>query len=156
MIYYKNGKFHLPSETITYIHDGEETTKPVGQEGHDWWVEFEKRWTPDFKIVRFTSIRSTAETAAQQERLDRVNELGLKEGYHGDIESYVMDGVFPDGFTHPLMPIQIQTLQARVSMLEDKLVTKAVITEDDQDDLKRAKPTDRKAPTEEEPPIGRE
>lgn len=156
MIYYKYGNFHLASETITYIHDGEEITKPIGQEGRDWWIEFEKRWTPDFSIITFATIRSSPETMMQHERLERVNQLKLKEGYHSDIENYVMSGVFPDGFTHPLMPIQIQTLQARVASLEAKLVTKSILTESDREELKRTKPTDRKEPIEEEPPFGRE
>lgn len=106
MIYYKNG-WHIANEDIRYTNteDGvvEEIIQPVGQEGHDWWLAFEERWD-HMDIVEFTPREEP--TAAQLERLAEVNEVLKKEGYHGYVEDYVFNGVFPEEIDHPLTAIQ--------------------------------------------------
>lgn len=107
MVYYKNGQWHLCEEKVRYIQHDEEVTQYVGQEGHDWWVDFEQRWEHT-QIIEFIPVEPTPE---QVVKLEKVNQLRLPDGYGTLIGNYVGDGVFPEGFTHPLRPLQIQEEQ---------------------------------------------
>jgi len=107
MVYYKNGQWHICAEKVRYLQYGEEITQYVGQEGHDWWVDFEQKWDHT-KILEFVPVEPTSDQAA---RLEEVNQLRIPDGYGGIIGDYVGDGAFPEGFTHPLRALQIQREQ---------------------------------------------
>lgn len=104
MVFYKNGKWHLCNERVRYLQHGEEITQYVGSEGHDWWIDFEKRWEHT-EIIEFISVEPTEE---QLERLEDVQQLNLPDGFGGELSDYVEFGIFPEGFNHVLKTLQIQ------------------------------------------------
>lgn len=107
MIYYSNNQWHIATEQINYIHNGEEETKPVGIEGHQWWVDFADKWT-DMEIISFIPI-DTPEAA--QNRLREVNELKIDNTSGYAVALYVEEGVFPEGHTHPLRELESRLIQ---------------------------------------------
>jgi hypothetical protein len=102
LLFYKNG-WRLCSEKIRYVQHGEEITQYVGSEGHDWWVDFEEKWEHT-EIIEFISVEPTQE---QLDRFEEVVQLNIPDGFSGELGDYVEFGIFPEGFTHVLRPIQI-------------------------------------------------
>ena len=107
MILYKNRKWHMCSEKIRYMQHGEEIEQFVGAEGHDWWIDFEQKHEHT-EIIEFVDVVATNEQLA---RLDEVNQLNIGDGFGEMLGNYVRDGIFPDGFTHPLRNLQLQKEQ---------------------------------------------
>ncbi len=107
MVYYKNGQWRICEEKVHYIQHGEEIAQYVGQEGHQWWADFEDRWEHT-EIQEFIPVEPTPEQLA---RLDEINKLRIPDGFGGELGEYVEHGTFPEGFTHVLRPIQIQREQ---------------------------------------------
>jgi len=107
MIFYKNRKWHMCSEKIRYMQHGEEIEQFVGAEGHDWWIDFEQKHEHT-EIIEFVDVVATNEQLA---RLDEVNQLNIGDGFGEMLGNYVRDGIFPDGFTHPLRNLQLQKEQ---------------------------------------------
>lgn len=105
MLYFKNGKWNFCTEKVRYIQHGEETTQYVGQEGHDWWVDFEEKWEHT-EIIEFIEVELP--TVEQLERLAEINELGIPDGFGTMVENYVIHGEFPEGINHPLRILQLQ------------------------------------------------
>lgn len=88
MIYYDE-KFKLAEQQITYIHRDERITKPIGAEGKDWWIEFEKKWQ-DMKIIEIKPFIPT------EEQLKRFEEIkNLPEEKYADAICYMENGEFP-------------------------------------------------------------
>ena len=106
LIFYKNG-WHLCNEKVKYIQHGEEIIQYVGSEGKQWWVDFEQKWDHT-QIQEFIPVEPTPEQSA---RLEEINKLRIPDGFGGELGAYVEHGTFPEGFTHVLRPIQIQTEQ---------------------------------------------
>lgn len=107
MVYYKNGQWHICEEKVKYIQHGEEITQYVGQEGHDWWADFEQKWEHT-EILEFIPIESAYD---EIERLGEVNKLNIPDGFSEEVGNYVKDGVFPEGANHKLRQLQIQKEQ---------------------------------------------
>ena len=103
MVFYKGGRWHLCAEKVRYTQRGEEIVQYVGQEGHDWWVDFEDRWEHT-EIIEFIPVEPTEE---QLGRFEEVVQLNVPEGFGGELSAYVEFGIFPEGFNHVLRPIQI-------------------------------------------------
>lgn len=107
MIYYKNNKYHMCEHKVKYIQHGEEIIQYVMSEGHDWWVDFEEKWEHT-EIIEFIPVEPTP---VQVARLEKVNKLQIPDGFSSELGEYVEHGIFPEGFTHVLRPIQIQEEQ---------------------------------------------
>lgn len=107
MIFYKNGNWHLCTEKVRYIQHGEEITQYVMSEGHDWWIDFEEKWEHT-EILEFIPVEPTEE---QLNRFEEVIQLNIPEGFGGELSAYVEFGIFPEGFNHVLIPIQIAKQQ---------------------------------------------
>ena len=103
MIYIDN-EYKLPTHSITYSRTDKTVTQNVGIEGIEWWKDFEKQWK-DMKIISINELQYSEE---QLERLERINKLGLKDGFKDFVSAYVSDSSFPDGYTHPLVPVQLE------------------------------------------------
>ena len=103
MLFYKNGKWHVCSEKVRYIQHDEEIEQYVGSEGNQWWVDFEEKWEHT-EIIEFIPVEATQE---QLDRFEEINQLNIKEGFGAELSDYVEFGIFPEGFTHVLRPIQI-------------------------------------------------
>lgn len=103
LIFWKKGKWHLCNEKVKYIQHGEEMIQYVMSEGHDWWIDFEEKWEHT-EIIEFISVEPTQE---QLDRFEEINQLNIKEGFGAELSDYVEFGIFPEGFTHVLRPIQI-------------------------------------------------
>lgn len=106
MIYYKDNEYHIATELVKYIQHNEEIEQFIGQEGRQWWIDFETMW-------EHTEILSITEMVVPQEQLDRleqVNQLSLPDGFTTVIELYVKDGVFVDGVSHPLRAIELEQI----------------------------------------------
>ena len=103
MVFYKGGRWHLCAEKVRYTQRGEEIVQYVGQEGYDWWVDFEDRWEHT-EIIEFIPVEPTEE---QLGRFEEVVQLNVPEGFGGELSAYVEFGIFPEGFNHVLRPIQI-------------------------------------------------
>lgn len=123
MMYYKNDKWNLCSEIIRYIQRGEEIEQYVGQEGRQWWIDFEKKWEHT-EIIEFIPIEHTEEEIA---RLAEVNQLNIPDGYGNMLENYVKYGAFPDGLLHPLKELQIQKENEKLE--KDKEITMKALIE---------------------------
>ncbi len=104
MILYKNRKWHMCSEKVRYVQNGEEITQFVGSEGHDWWLDFEQKHEHT-EIIEFVDVVATQE---QLDRLEEVNQLNIPDGFSSILSDYVGDGVFPEGVNHPLMTLQLK------------------------------------------------
>ena len=104
LIFWKKGKWHLCNEKVKYTQHGEEIEQYVMSEGHDWWVDFEEKWEHT-EIIEFTPVEPTEE---QLGRFEEVIQLNIPEGFGELVEHYVVDGMFPDGLTHPLKELQLQ------------------------------------------------
>jgi hypothetical protein len=102
LIYYKNG-WRLCNEKVKYIQHGEEIIQYVGSEGHDWWLDFEEKWEHT-EIIEFIEVEPTQE---QISRYNEVLQLNIPEGFGAELSDYVEFGIFPEGFTRVLRPIQI-------------------------------------------------
>ena len=103
VLYYKNNQWHICEEKVRYIQHGEEKEQFIGQEGHQWWVDFANKWEHT-EIVEFIPVEPTTEEIA---RLEEVNELRVPDGFGTVIGEYVESGVFPEGVNHPLRSLQI-------------------------------------------------
>ena len=101
MLHYKDGRWHMSVEKVRYVQHGEEKEQYVGAEGHDWWVEFEQKWDHT-EIIEFIPVEPT------QEQLARFEKIKHMEASEEILESYVKDGVFPEGIDHPLRNLQIE------------------------------------------------
>lgn len=88
MIYFDE-KFKLAEEQITYIHRDEKVTKPIGSEGKDWWIEFEKQWE-DMKIIEIKPFIPSEEQLKRFEEIKDFPEDNLAEAMY-----YMKNGEFP-------------------------------------------------------------
>ena len=88
MIYFKEN-FRLAEEQISYIHRDERITKPIGSEGKDWWLEFEKQWE-DMKIIEIKPFVPTEEQLRRFEEIKDLPECNLAEAMY-----YMENGEFP-------------------------------------------------------------
>lgn len=102
---YINNEYKLPTHSITYTRNDEGFTQNIGIEGIEWWKEFEQQWK-DMKIISIDELQYTKE---QLNRLEKVNELGLKDGFSGLVWDYVANNTLPDGYIHPLVPVQLES-----------------------------------------------
>ncbi len=68
MLLYKNGNWHLCLEKVRYTQHGEEITQYVGEEGKQWWVDFEKKWDHT-KILEFIPVEPTEKQLARYEEI---------------------------------------------------------------------------------------
>lgn len=102
MLYYKDKQYNLVKEKIKYKQDGEELTNHIGQEGKQWWLDFEEKWE-DMEILEVKRIKVTE---LQEARLEEVNQLNIPEGYDSLLDNYVSHGKFPDEFSHLLKDIE--------------------------------------------------
>ena len=106
MVFFRNGAWHASAETVTYTQHGETITQQVGVEGHDWWVDFAEKWDHT-EIVSFDPVTLDA---AQQERLEEINTLGIPDGHGADLGAYVRDGAFSTEPQHVLKQLEIDKL----------------------------------------------
>lgn len=102
LIFYKNG-WRLCSEKVKYKQHGEEIEQYVMSEGHDWWVDFEEKWKHT-EIIEFIPVEPTQE---QTDRIEEINQLNVPDGFGSVVEDYVKEGIFPEGFNHPLRELQL-------------------------------------------------
>ena len=103
LIFYKNG-WRLCNEKVKYIQHGEEIEQYVMSEGHDWWVDFEKKWEHT-DIVEFIPVVPTEE---QLGRFEEINQLNIPEGFGAELGDYVESGIFPEGYNHILGNLKLQ------------------------------------------------
>ena len=104
MIFYRNRKWHICTEKVCYIQNGEEITQFIGSEGHDWWLDFEQKHEHT-EIIEFVDVEATQE---QLNRLDDVNQLNVGDGFGAILGDYVDNGVFPEGVNYPLVLLQLK------------------------------------------------
>lgn len=112
MIFYNGNMWHLCAEKVRYSQHSEEITQYVGSEGKEWWLDFAEKWEHT-AILEFIPVEPNVEQLA---RLEEVNKLGIPEGFNVEAGNYVEFGEYPEGFSHPLRPLQIfkeQQLQDR-------------------------------------------
>lgn len=102
MVYYKNNEWHLSGIKVRFTDNDEETTKPVGAEGKEWWNELAKKHD-DIKIIEFIEAEQTPEELS---RLEEVNQLNIPDGFSSVLAGYVEHGIFPEGINHPLKSLQ--------------------------------------------------
>lgn len=113
MVYYKDSAWHIAEEMITYTDDDGTTTKAIGAEGRAWWEDVTARW-PNITIQGLAPIEPSPD---QEARLDEINALGLGDGWHDEVGTYVMDGAFLDT---PIVLKQLQ-LEKKLAAAEDTL-----------------------------------
>ena len=91
MIYFDNEKqkYVLSTETIKYVHNDETVEKPIGSEGKDWWIEFEKKWE-DMKIIE---IKPFVPTEEQLRRFEEIKDF--PEEKYSEATYYMENGKFP-------------------------------------------------------------
>lgn len=89
MIYFDE-KFKLAEQQITYIHREERITKPIGAEGKDWWIEFEKKWQ-DMKIIE---IKPFIPTEEQLKRFEEIKDFPEEKYFEANY--YMENGEFPE------------------------------------------------------------
>ena len=107
MLYFKNNRWNVSTEKVRYTQHGEEIEQYVCIEGHDWWLDFEEKWEHT-EIQEFIPVEPTPDQLA---RFEKINKLRVPDGFGGELGTYVEHGIFPEGFTHVLRSIQIQTEQ---------------------------------------------
>lgn len=101
LIYYKDSEWHMCTEKVRYMQHGKEIEQYVGNEGHDWWVEFANKWEHT-EIIEFMPVTSTAE---RLERLEEIKYIG--EGYGSLCTEYVERGTLPDSVNNPLWQLKV-------------------------------------------------
>ena len=104
MIFYKNSKWNLCKEKIRYIQHDKEIEQYVGVEGHDWWIDFAEKWEHT-TIIEFIPVEPTGE---RLQRLEEINQLNVSEGFGALVEDYVKEGIFPNGYNHPLAKLKLE------------------------------------------------
>lgn len=92
MIYFKGGKYVLCTHKISYTDASGKVTKYVGEEGADWWREFEKAW-PEIKIEKIEEVKPTVE---QLERFKDIEKYAIKGGFASEVADYVEKGIYPE------------------------------------------------------------
>ncbi len=105
MLFYKNGKWHFCTEKVRYIQHEREITQLIGQEGKQWWLDFEEKWDHT-NIIEFILVEEPSEEQIQ--RLGEVNLLRIPEDYNALVENYVLRNIFPQDYCHPLALLQAQ------------------------------------------------
>lgn len=100
MLYYKNNEWHICTEKIKYIQNGEELESYIGAEGKQWWVDLN-----GIEIVEFIEIEVTYD---QIVRLEEVNQLNIGDGFSSILSDYVIDNNFPNGVNHLLRNLQLE------------------------------------------------
>ena len=104
MVFYKNGRWHLCNEKVKYMQNDKEITQYVGSEDKQWWLDFEEKWEHT-EIIEFIPVEPTQE---QVDRLEEINQLNIPDGFGSMLSDYVGNGVFPEGYTHPLGNLKLQ------------------------------------------------
>lgn len=91
MVLYKHDdQWVLSNKKVKYIQHGEEREQFVGEEGVQWWNEFEKKWDHT-EIVGFEDVEHT------EERLARLEDIKGVNAPDNIIEDYVMNGIIGEG-----------------------------------------------------------
>lgn len=101
MIYIKNNELVLADEMVTFERNGKVYEEEVGEEGKEWWFDFEKKWE-NMKIINFKKIEFSEE---QLLRLEEIKELELNNC--DAVGEYVETGTFPIG-SHKLKALEIE------------------------------------------------
>lgn len=104
MIYFDE-KIKLAEEQITYIHGDKTVTKPIGSEGKDWWLEFEKEWQ-DMKIIEIKPFVATEEQLKKFEEIKDLPEDNLAEAMY-----YMENGEFPTPPPEPAPKPSVEEMQ---------------------------------------------
>lgn len=113
MVFFKNNRWHISTKKVTYTYNNEELTQYVGSEGENWWNDLFQN-NKQFQLIKFTSIETIPE---QIDRLEVVNGLLVPEGHKALVNSYVVSGVFPDNYNHPLGLLQTQIIDKSLEQM---------------------------------------
>ena len=105
MLIKKGSHFELYPHKVKYTQHGkgiEQWALPNKQ----WWVDFAEKWEHT-EIIEFTEITLTEEQLARFEDV----KTGIPESFANACVDYILEGVFPEGVTHPLRQLEIYKQQ---------------------------------------------
>ena len=106
-----NNGFKLYPWKVRYIQH-EEEIEQWALPNKEWWTDFADKWEHT-EIIEFIEVELTAEQLA---RAREIEQLQISEGHRDICIDYILEGVFPEGITHPLRDLQVQ----RESLVRDE------------------------------------
>lgn len=106
-----NNGFKLYPWKVRYIQH-EEEIEQWALPNKEWWTDFAAKWEHT-EIIEFVEVELTAEQLA---RAREIEQLQISEGHRDICIDYILEGVFPEGITHPLRDLQVQ----RESLVRDE------------------------------------
>ena len=106
-----NNGFKLYPWKVRYIQH-EEEIEQWALPNKEWWTDFADKWEHT-EIIEFVEVELTAEQLA---RAREIEQLQISEGHRDICIDYILEGVFPEGITHPLRDLQVQ----RESLVRDE------------------------------------
>ena len=105
MLIKKGNHFELYPHKVKYTQHGKEIEQ-WALPNKQWWVDFAEKWEHT-EIIEFTEITLTDE---QLSRFEDVK-TGIPESFASACVDYILEGVFPEGITHPLRQLEIKKQQ---------------------------------------------
>jgi len=106
MLLKKNGRFELCPHKVKYIQHGKEIEQ-WALPNKQWWLDFSNKWEHT-EIIEFVEIEFTKE---QLQRFKEIAQINTPESFREIYIDYILNGQFPEGYTHPLRDLQIKTEQ---------------------------------------------
>ena len=105
MLVKKGNGFELYPHKVKYTQRGEEIEQ-WALPNKEWWIDFAEKWEHT-EIIEFIEVELT------EEQLSRFEDVktGIPESYASACVDYILDGVFPEGITHPLRQLEIKKQQ---------------------------------------------
>ena len=105
MLIKKGNRFELYPHKVRYNQHGKEREQ-WALPNKEWWVDFADKW-------QHTTIIEFQEVTLNQIQLERFAEVetGIPESFASACVDYILEGVFPDGITHPLRQLEIKKQQ---------------------------------------------
>lgn len=122
MIYFKDGKYVLCTHKISYTDASGKVTKYVGEEGLDWWREFEKAW-PEMKIDKIEEVKPTEEQLA---RFKDIQNFNIPIGFASEASDYVEKGIYPENdkakiFTELKLTKENEELSEKLNIVDNTI-----------------------------------
>ena len=105
MLIKKGNRFELYPHKVKYTQHGKEIEQ-WALPNKEWWIDFADKWEHT-EIVGFEEVVLTEEQLARYEQV----KTGIPESYASACVDYILDGVFPEGITHPLRQLEIKYQQ---------------------------------------------
>ena len=90
MIYKGKEELELATLKVRYTDNGEEFERYVGEEGQEWWIDFDDKWD-HLKIIEFIEVEPT------DEQLRRFEEVKDIDANLFTLNDYIENGVLGEG-----------------------------------------------------------